>query len=157
MISSDMPEVLAIEFENFEFPWLEEDFIRTLLQKNCIGMVAEHDGRVVGFMIYDLHKTRIHLLDFAVATEYQLHGIGRAMANKLICKLSSARRTSIVCEVRENNVDAQVFFRTMGFRATRVLKDFYEDSPEDAYQFVRRHSERKSEGNRINQMMVGDC
>ena len=30
-------------------------------------MVAEYEDRVVGFMIYELHKTRIHVLNFAVA------------------------------------------------------------------------------------------
>ena len=34
-------------------------------------MVAEHEDRVVGFMIYELQKTRIHVLNFAVAAEYQ--------------------------------------------------------------------------------------
>ena len=37
---------------SFEFPWSEEDFIRCLRQRNCIGMVAEHDEQVVG--IHDL-------------------------------------------------------------------------------------------------------
>ncbi len=66
MIRRDMAEVLEIESEGFEFPWREEDFIRCLRQRNCIGMVAEHAERVVGFMIYELHKTRLHLLNFAV-------------------------------------------------------------------------------------------
>ena len=66
MIRRDMPEVLDIENDGFEFPWSEEDFIRCLRQRNCIGMVAEHDERVVGFMIYELHKTRLHVLNFAV-------------------------------------------------------------------------------------------
>ena len=46
MIRRDMPEVLDIENRSFEFSWTEEDFIRCLRQRNCIGMVAEHDDRV---------------------------------------------------------------------------------------------------------------
>jgi ribosomal-protein-alanine N-acetyltransferase len=38
-----------------------------------------------------------------------------------------------VLEVRETNLPAQLFFRSLGFRATSVLKDFYRDSTEDAY------------------------
>ena len=76
MIRRDMPEVLAIEVESFEFPWLEDDFIRCLRQRNCIGMVAEHEDRVVGFMIYELHKTRIHVLNFAVAKSFRHCGVG---------------------------------------------------------------------------------
>jgi ribosomal-protein-alanine N-acetyltransferase len=133
MIRRDMNEVLDIERESFEFPWFEEDFIRCLRQRNCIGMVAEHGERVVGFMIYELHKTRLHILNFAVAQCARHKGVGRQMAEKLITKLSSQRRTRVTLQVRETNLAAQLFFKSVGFRATSVLRAYYEDSPEDAY------------------------
>ena len=117
----------------FEFPWSEEDFIRCLRQRNCIGMVAEHEERVVGFMIYELHKTRLHVLNFAVHPDFRRRGVGEAMVQKLISKLSQQRRNRILLEVRETNLAAQLFFRTAGFRAISVLRDFYEDTTEDAY------------------------
>ena len=133
MIRRDMAEVLEIEREGFEFPWCEDDFIRCLRQRNCIGMVAEHDDRVVGFMIYELHKTRLHLMNFAVARSIRRRGVGLQMLGKLIAKLSSQRRTRILLEVRETNLPAQLFFRRLGFRAVSVLRDFYDDTTEDAY------------------------
>jgi ribosomal-protein-alanine N-acetyltransferase len=133
MIRRDMPEVLAIEEGSFEFPWAEEDFIRCLRQRNCIGMVAEYEDRVVGFMIYELNKTRIQLLNFAAAEEFQRCGVATQMIAKLTGKLSAQRRTRITLEVRETNLPAQVFFRSAGFRAVSVLRDYYEDTPEDAY------------------------
>jgi ribosomal-protein-alanine N-acetyltransferase len=140
MIRRDMPEVLGIERHSFEFPWFEEDFIRCLRQRNCIGMVAEHGERVVGFMIYELHKTRLHILNFAVAAEYRRRGVGRQMIEKLIAKLSSQRRTRITLEVRETNLPAQLFFKAAEFRAVTVLRAYYEDSPEDAYLMQFRHA-----------------
>jgi [ribosomal protein S18]-alanine N-acetyltransferase len=133
MIRRDMSEVLEIENEGFEFPWSEEDFIRCLRQRNCIGMVAEQDERVVAFMIYELHKTRLHLLNFAVAADVRRQGIGQSMMEKLTSKLSPQRRTRIILEVRETNLAAQLFFRGLGFRAVSVLRDFYDDTTEDAY------------------------
>jgi len=134
MIRRDMPEVLEIEEGSYEFPWLEDDFIRCLRQRNCIGMVAEGDGdRILGFMIYEIHKTRIHVLDFTVHPDYRRRGVGRAMVKKLIGKLSLQRRSRLVLEVRESNLGAQAFFREMGFRAVSVLRGFYDDTPEDAY------------------------
>ena len=140
MIRRDMHEVLAIEESCFEFPWSEEDFIRCLRQRNCIGMVAEHDGRVVGFMIYELHKTRLHILNFAVHPDFQRRQVGGQMMQKLVGKLSQQRRSRIVLEVRETNLPAQLFFREGGFRAVSVLRDFYDDTTEDAYlmQFLHR-------------------
>src|SRR5436190_2514550 len=117
MIRRDMPEVLAIENDSFEFPWCENDFLRCLRQRNCIGMVAEHDDRVVGFMIYELHKARLHVLNFAVGSRSRRLGIGTQMIEKLVGKLSLQRRNRILLEVRETNLAAQLFFRSSGFRA----------------------------------------
>jgi ribosomal-protein-alanine N-acetyltransferase len=145
MIRRDMAEVLETEAEGFEFPWCEDDFIRCLRQRNCIGMVAELDDRVVGFMIYELHKTRLHLLNFAVAKSCRRHGVGAQMLAKLMAKLSGQRRTRILLEVRETNLAAQLFFRKLGFRAVSVLRDFYEDTTEDAYLMQYRYRPTASE------------
>jgi [ribosomal protein S18]-alanine N-acetyltransferase len=154
MIRRDMPEVLDIETESFEFPWSEEEFLRCLRQRNCIGMVADQDDKVVGFMIYELHKTRLHVLNFAVNPAARRSGIGRRMVAKLVGKLSQQRRTRIMLEVRETNLAAQLFFRSQGFRAVNVLRDFYEDTTEDAYlmQFRYRAAESEAAAARIHRL-----
>jgi ribosomal-protein-alanine N-acetyltransferase len=133
MIRRDMVEVLQTEQDSFDYSWTEDDFLRCLRQRNCIGMVAEVEDRVVGFMIYELHKTKLHVLNFAVSPAWRRTGIGTQMVTKLIGKLSSHRRTKITLAVRETNLSAQLFFRSQGFKASRVLRAYYEDSGEDAY------------------------
>ncbi|QDS90103.1 ribosomal-protein-alanine N-acetyltransferase [Rosistilla ulvae] len=157
MIRRDMPSVLDIEAASFEFPWSEDEFIRCLRQRNCIGMVAEEDDRVVGFMIYELHKNRLHILNFAVNPEVRHRGVGQAMIGKLVGKLSHDRRNRIMLEVRETNLDAQLFFRNSGFKAVSVLRDFYDDTSEDAYVMQYRYQPSQQEmsvpkGNRIGRM-----
>jgi ribosomal-protein-alanine N-acetyltransferase len=133
MIRRDMPEVLQTEQDSFEFAWTEEDFLRCLRQRNCIGMVAEHGDHVVGFMIYELHKSKLHILNFAVHPTRRRRGIGKQMVLKLLSKLSNHRRTRITLAVRERNLGAQIFFRSQHFRAMRVLRSYYEDTGEDAF------------------------
>ena len=140
MIRRDMPEVLQTEQDSFEYSWTEEDFLRCLRQRNCIGMVAEASERVVGFMIYELHKHRLHVLNFAVHEQFRRRGVGSQMTKKLITKLSHDRRSRVMLEVRETNLSAQLFFRTLGFRAVSVLRDYYEDTTEDAYVMQYRYS-----------------
>lgn len=143
MVRKDMPEVEAIEQSCFEFPWYEDDFIRCLRQRNCIGMVAEASERVVGFMVYELHKHRLHVLNFAVHEDWRFKGVGRAMLAKIVSKISNDRRSRIVLEVRETNVDAQLFFKRMGFKAVSVLRGFYlQDTDEDAYLFQYTYRQR---------------
>lgn len=143
-IRRDFAEILEIERLCFEFPWSEEDFIRCLRQKFCIGMVAELHGHIVGFMVYEIHRTRIHLLNLAVMPAFQRRGVGAAMIAKLVQKLSPKRRTRIITETRESNLDAQLFFKALGFRAGSVLSDFYDDTTEDAYLFQYRVAQVRS-------------
>ena len=133
LIRRDMSEVLKIERESFEFPWTDEDFMCCLRQRNCIGMVAEYDHQIVGFMVYELHKSRLHILNFAVGSEFRRMGVGTQMVLRLVDKLSQQRRQEIVLEVRERNLDAQMFFKSHAFRAITVLRQHYEDTEEDAY------------------------
>lgn len=133
LIRRDMPEVLNIEQQSFEYSWTEEDFLCCLRQRNCIGMVAERDHEIVGFMIYELHKSRLNILNFAVANRVRRQGVGSQMVMRLVDKLSQQRRKEILLEVRERNLDAQMFFKQQNFRAVRVLRSHYDDTCEDAY------------------------
>jgi len=139
MIRRDTPVVLRIEAESFDNPWTEEELIRTLRNREVIGMVAELADEVVGFMIYELHKNRLHLINFSVAPEVRRQGVGSTMVEKLVSKLSHDRRNRIMLEVRESNLAALLFFKSKGFRAIKILRDFYEDTTEDAYLMQYRH------------------
>lgn len=141
MIRADMPEILQIENDSFEFPWSEYDFIRCLRQRNCIGMVAEHDNKVLGQMVYELHKTRLHLLTLSVALAHRRCRIGTQLIDKLKSKLGAERRTRLLCETRETNVACQLFLGQQGFRAVSVLRQFYDDTDEDAYLFQYRYQQ----------------
>jgi ribosomal-protein-alanine N-acetyltransferase len=133
MIRRDMPQVLEIESTRQLSPWMEDDFLRVLRQRNCIGMVAESDDRIVGYMIYELNKYKLQILNFAVHPEHRRRSIASQMAAKLIGKLSSHRRTKITLSVRESNLSAQLFFRSCGFKAMEIAHDHFEDTCEDAY------------------------
>lgn len=137
MVRADMPEVQGIENAAYEYPWTEEDFLRVLRQRNCIGMVAEHTeriNRILGYMIYELSSDRLQILNFAVSKDHRRCSIGQQMIAKLEGKLTVHRRNRITCEIRESNLDALNFFKTKGFRAIKVLRDFYQEwTTEDAY------------------------
>lgn len=135
LIQNDMPAVLDIEHRSFEFEWCEKDFLCCLGRRvpACIGMVAEYNHRIIGFMVYELHKAKLHVLKFAVDPEFRRQKVGAQMVEKLVDKLSQQRRNEIVIEVRETNLGAQLFFKKMKFRAVKVLHNHYDDTTEDAF------------------------
>jgi [ribosomal protein S18]-alanine N-acetyltransferase len=141
-LSYDVPRILEIEQECFGIhAWSDDDFTRCRRLRNCIGMVieTEADDDIAGYMFYELSKSSLHLLNLAVAPEYHRRGVGRRLVDKLIGKISPPhRRTSIRVDVRESNLDAQLFFRACGFRAVGVASDVYHGPPEDAYVMLYR-------------------
>jgi ribosomal-protein-alanine N-acetyltransferase len=134
MIRRDMPEVLQIEQDSGGL-WFEEDFLRCLRIRNCIGLVAEYGEHVIGFVIYELNKNSIRLVALRVSPEFQRRGVGHQFIARLIDKLSMHRRRCIVAEVPETNLDAQLFFKSQGLRAARVDREYF-PSGEDAYVMV---------------------
>lgn len=136
LVRDHLPQVLQIEWECFTDPWTERDFLECLKHRNCIGMVAVNEAReMVGYMIYELLKGKIRLLNFAVRPTWQREGVGTQMIEKLITKLGQQRRQEIFTSVREGNLAAQLFFSTMGFLATEVVSGFYTNTDEDAFVF----------------------
>jgi len=133
MMRRDRTEVLDIEFLSFEHPWAEEDFKRCVHQRNVIGMVAENGEQVVGFVLYELHKRQIDIVNFAVHPDFRRHRVGTQMVATPISKLSHQRRERILLGVGERNLRAQLFFQACGFLATAVLPGHFEKTGEDAY------------------------
>ena len=152
MIRRDMTDVLEIENASFEFPWNEDDFVAAYVSEH-IGMVVEQDDEIVGFMIYELYKTRLHILNFAVHQNQRRSGIGTVMVEKLKSKLSHQRRNRIVLEVRETNLEAQLFLNNRTFLLCQFL-ELPDDTVEDAYLMQHRYVDEQVEVpvNRITRM-----
>lgn len=152
MCRRHMPEVQAIEAASFEFPWDEDTFAKWLRERNVVGQVAEHGDRVVGYMVYELVKNRIHLNNLAVAADVRRRSIGAQLLGKLQAKLVAHGRTRVTAEVRESNLPAQQFLRACGFRATAVVRGHYQETSEDAYRFVYRFGTSCRPGEAINRL-----
>ena len=126
MNGNDMSEVMDIERRCFDHPWSETDFRFVLRRpdRNFIGMVATLDEAVLGYMVYELCKFHIELVNLAVDPLFQQNGIGGQLIEKLKSKLSMDKRRAISLAVRDDNLPAHLFFRSCGFVATKILKDY---------------------------------
>lgn len=145
MIRRDMQSVLEIEHDSFEYPWTEDEFIRCLRTRDCIGMAALIEEAVAGYMIYELHPNRIQVLTLAVAPKHRRSGVGTAMVEMLKSCLAYQRRNRISLIVQESNLPAQLFFRSLGFKVKAIYKDQYDHGRnEDAYAMTYRRAETLS-------------
>jgi len=117
--------------------WTEKDFIACLSNRNKIGKVIEENGIVVGFIIYELKPLKFDIYNIAVLPEYQRRGYGTALVQQIINKLKNGNRREIDVPVCETYLQAHLFFRNLGFKATAVKRNFFDDGKEsfDAYIF----------------------
>lgn len=128
MIRRDLPEI--IEMDNVT----ESEMLAWLRQRNVIGMVAEIDNTIVGYYIYELHKTNVTVLKLFVKKENRRGKVGTALIDKLFSKLSNNRRNFIRIKIDEYNLSAQLFLKACGF---------YCFGGKDQWVFERHHVEEE--------------
>ena len=96
-------------------------------------MVAEQGEKVVGFMIYELHKNKLHILNFAVHPSCRRLGVGAQMTAKLDQQTVEPPADADHAGGARDEPGGAAVLPSQGFRAVRVLRAFYEDSGEDAF------------------------
>lgn len=100
--------------------------------EQCAGRELE-EIKVVGFTIYDIHRFEFEIRELMVCPNYRRRGIGKKMVEQLISWLSGYRQ-QITALVKEYNLGAQVFFRSVGFRYVKTLRNLYnDDDDKDTY------------------------
>lgn len=116
-----MDEVLRIENARFVEPWTRTDFIRLLRRGGTVGMIAEFQNQIVGYMVYQLEGSGIILLNIAVDPIYSRMSVGTQLIGRLKEKLSWQRRRTIGVEVTDRALGAQRFFASQGFVAVAAF------------------------------------
>jgi ribosomal-protein-alanine acetyltransferase len=128
-----IPEILKIESRVFALPW-SEDMFRFELSRMGVSRlyVALLRNRVVGYEMAWFLEDEVHLINIAVAPEYQHRKIGSRLLEHLIAEATRAGAGSITLEVRKSNRRAQTFYRAFHFEYIGVRDNYYSDNQEDA-------------------------
>ena len=97
----DLDEVAALEKATFARPWSRESF-RQELTRNVAAryLVAEEDGRVIGYAGAWIILDESHVTNIAVAENARGRGIGRRMTEELLA--ATARYLADEVERKKN-------------------------------------------------------
>ncbi len=133
----DLDEVAALEEATFARPWSRESF-RQELTRNVAAryLVAEENGRVIGYAGAWIILDESHITNIAVAEDVRGRGIGRKLTEELLRVLSNLGAGYATLEVRVSNLRAQNLYQSLGFISVGKRKRYYEDNNEDAYLMV---------------------
>ena len=137
MTSEDCAEVAEIEAASFSDPWTREGFEVALGRTDIIAFVYAPSRRVLAYFILQLDGPDIHVMNLAVHPDHRRRGVGLEclkFAERFARRRGSLR---IDLEVQESNLGAQLLYRKGGFRATRILRNYYPMTHEDGYRMVK--------------------
>ena len=97
-----------------------------------LWLVAEEDGRVIGYVGSQSVPPEADVMNLAVAPDCRKKGIGRALMTALIAQLRSRGVTALFLEVRVGNLPAQSLYQSLGFVEVGRRPKYYVNPIEDA-------------------------
>ncbi len=135
----DVADVHALETDLFgRGAWSVEAFWGELAQPNRRFLVAEEDGRVVGYGGIVVAGADADVQTIGVARDQQGRGTGRALLRELRARAVAAGARHLLLEVRADNEPAQHLYRSEGFEQIARRARYYQ--PEDVDALVLRAS-----------------
>ncbi|SHH36519.1 ribosomal-protein-alanine N-acetyltransferase [Sporanaerobacter acetigenes DSM 13106] len=133
MLEKDIDEVLDIEKTSFATPWPKEAFTLEIT-KNMLAkyVVAEIQGKVVGYGGIWLIIDEGHVTNIAVHEKYRGLGVGNKIMEGLIDICRDRNIVAMTLEVRKTNEVAKSLYDKYGFKEYGIRPGYYSDNNEDA-------------------------
>lgn len=133
MSSHHIPKVLELEHFSQD-AWKQEDFNRCLWNSICGGLVVQYRDQIVGYSTFEYTSTALRVFKLVIAPEFRRLGLGSEVLRHYKSQL-----TEVWCrlkiDVRESNLDSQLFLKANEFQAVQIIEGAYPDVPEAAYCF----------------------
>ena len=128
---NDLEILYQIERECFTIEAFSKEHIALLLEDpNSIGLVAQINGEVVGFIIGLIHSaingTKVgHVYTLDVATKHRRKGVGLRLLKDLERKFVEKGVKTCYLEARIDNVAARELYHKHGYLEVERLEDYY--------------------------------
>ncbi len=124
MTRFDIPPVMAIEMQAYEFPWTE-GIMTDCLRVGYHCFVYEVDSEIRAYAILSIVLDEAHLLNICVAPEFQNQGLGLTLMNYLMDFTRTRKVRTLYLEVRMSNRSAIHLYQAMGFNEIGVRENYY--------------------------------
>jgi [ribosomal protein S18]-alanine N-acetyltransferase len=124
MTTHDVPAVVAIEAQAYNFPWSVGNFHDSLASGyGCV--VLAQDAQLMGYAVVMNAVDDLHLLNITVAPPYQRQGYSRVLLGWAAQVALRDRCSGILLEVRPSNQRARTIYERLGFSAIGIRRGYY--------------------------------
>ncbi|HIZ29700.1 MAG TPA: ribosomal protein S18-alanine N-acetyltransferase [Candidatus Fournierella merdipullorum] len=113
-------------------PWGEGQLLSELESPAARLFVAEGEGDVLGFAVFQLAAGEASLYALNVDPAARRKGVGAALLAGALAALKAEGADQCFLEVRAANAPALALYRRLGFASAGVRRGFYRDPPDDA-------------------------
>mgnify|MGYP001031050181 CR=1 FL=1 len=128
----DLEKVTEIERSCFDEPYDFSTFSYLLGADPEGFLVAECEGRVVGYAIGQLRSGRGLVISLAVDPRYRGGGVGESILKELLEHFQRKHVKSVELQVDVHNSYAIKLYEKMGFQVKKTMREYY-SSGKDAY------------------------
>ena len=133
MLEADLPCVESIEKESFSNPWSIDSVQKAMQNSENVYLVADIDGRVVGYAGFWCSFESADLCNIAVAPGFRRRGVAVAILQEAFQLLAEKDVQKILLEVRCSNEPAILLYQREGFEILTIRKEYYTNPREDAW------------------------
>lgn len=124
MRMADLADVAHLEKGLYAFPWSLGNF-RDSVTAGYDCWAVTHGETVIGYAVLMVALDEAHLLNFAVAPEWQNQGIGRAFLRHMVQVARLAACEIVYLEVRPSNLPARHLYKVAGFQQIAIRPEYY--------------------------------
>jgi ribosomal-protein-alanine N-acetyltransferase len=111
--------------------WPEDSVKEVLTWEGALTLIADSDGKAVGFLIGRQAANEAEILNLAVARPFRKKGEGAALLNSAVEEFRTRGVKRVFLEVRESNAAGIAFYKKHGFSQAGRRGGYYRD-PEEA-------------------------
>jgi len=125
MQDSDIDEVVALEERVYPYPWTRGNFADSLASGYHAWVLRNQAMQLMGYFLVMQMVDEAHLLNVAVAQEWQGQGLGRFLLNQSVACARGLGMESMLLEVRPSNERALDLYQRYGFEQIGRRKGYY--------------------------------
>lgn len=132
MTMADLDDIMVIERTSYRFPWSPGFFLQELQVACARSILAEVNGRIVGYVLYWLLPGALDIHNLAVHVDFRRQGIARLLLGRVLSQAKAQSAARVMLEVRKSNLPAQKLYESIGFSTSGIRRGYYSDDGEDA-------------------------
>jgi [ribosomal protein S18]-alanine N-acetyltransferase len=121
----DVPVIVAIERDAYQFPWSEGIF-RDCLRVGYVCRVVDVGGDMAGYGIMSVGAGEAHILNVCIRAEHRGRGLARKLLEYLLERARISGMHEAFLEVRPSNTTAARLYHSMGFEQVGMRRGYYQ-------------------------------